>query len=514
MGCSDSGSEIEETLPNIIRPTVKTLEAANITEITASIEGNVTGDGGAPITEKGVCWATSSKPTLENNFTKIGGGKGSYTNQLNDLEENTTYYVRAYATNKEGTSFGNEISFTTLEKPALVYEGSKTLLTQEMVDDFGDQNYTEITGDLTIAYDINHPEWERPHNLDKLSSLSTIGGSLFIYGLEKLSSTDGLANITSVGADIEIIGSKMTSLTFLKGIKVYNGSFTLSRVGSLQSLNGLENCTKINGNLTINFNSNLTDIDALMNLSSIEGHLNIDYNEVLPNLNGLGGLTEVGRFLQIARNDMLIDISGLHSLEKVKWIFAIHHCPLLTNINGLDKLLQVEGVEIIENEALINLDGLQHVMSNQGIQEKLIIRNNNSLINIDILELITDMSDLIEIRGNESLKNLNGLDNLKTIGFLDIGNNKGLTEIAGLNNLISITKGLKIDNNDNLTKISGFKNISSFEGTLKIWYNGMLSDLCGLAPIFDNGLVEGKYQVSGNNYNPSYQDFIDGKCNK
>ena len=511
IGCSKNDSKKEEALPIILPPTVITLEATDITENNASIEGNVSDDGGGSIIEKGVCWATTNNPTLEDNHTQVGSGIGRFVNQLIDLEENTTYYVRAYASNEEGTSFGNEISFTTLNNPELIYEGYVTLLSQEMVDDFGDQNYTEITGDLTIAYDINHPEWELVHNLDKLSSLTKIGGKLGIYALPNLSSADGLANISTIGGDIEIKHSRMTSLVWLKGVQTYNGSLILSNIEGLQSLEGLENCTKINQGLNIYLNRDLIDINALKNLTSVGWYVNIQDNEKLPNIDGLSGLKEVGRYLSIYENHLITDISGLKNLNTVGSMLSIEKCPILTNINGLDNLNLVEGVEINDNDALTNLDGLEHILSAEGIQESLSITNNSSLINIDILELLTEMPDFIEIRGNESLKNLN-LDNLETIGFLDIGNNSELTEITGLNNLISITKGLNIGGNDNLTKISGFENISSFEGSLKIWYNEMLSDLCWLAPIFESGLEQSKYQVSGNNYNPSYQDIIDGQC--
>ena len=75
--------------------------------------GNVISDGGAVVTARGVCYSTSSNPTISSNITTNGNGTGSYISNLTGLSPNTKYYVRAYATNSQGTSYGNQISFTT-----------------------------------------------------------------------------------------------------------------------------------------------------------------------------------------------------------------------------------------------------------------------------------------------------------------------------------------------------------------------------------------------------------------
>ncbi|MBA7544886.1 hypothetical protein ES705_37247 [subsurface metagenome] len=95
-------------------PTVTTTSVSNITENSAQSGGNVTDDGGAEVTARGVCWSTSENPTIADDKTSDGTGTGSFISSLTGLTANTTYYVRAYATNSVGTSYGNEISFTTL----------------------------------------------------------------------------------------------------------------------------------------------------------------------------------------------------------------------------------------------------------------------------------------------------------------------------------------------------------------------------------------------------------------
>ena len=104
------------TLENVELPTLTTTNVTNITETTATCGGNVTSDGGADVTARGVCWSTSQNPTINNNHTTDGTGTGSYNSNLSNLTPNTTYYVRAYATNSAGTGYGEERSFTTLEE--------------------------------------------------------------------------------------------------------------------------------------------------------------------------------------------------------------------------------------------------------------------------------------------------------------------------------------------------------------------------------------------------------------
>ena len=94
-------------------PTVTTKSVSNITETSAVCGGSVNSDGGSTVTAKGVCWSTSQNPTIDDSKTNSGSGSGSYTSNITGLAGNTTYYVRAYATNSKGTSYGEQRSFTT-----------------------------------------------------------------------------------------------------------------------------------------------------------------------------------------------------------------------------------------------------------------------------------------------------------------------------------------------------------------------------------------------------------------
>ena len=101
--------------PDPEKPSVVTLPVSEITEATAVSGGNVTSDGGAEVTARGVCWGTNQNPTTDDNKTVDGNGIGEFVSNISELSDSTTYYVRSYATNSEGTSYGEEYSFTTLK---------------------------------------------------------------------------------------------------------------------------------------------------------------------------------------------------------------------------------------------------------------------------------------------------------------------------------------------------------------------------------------------------------------
>lgn len=94
-------------------PTVNTASVSNITQNSATSGGNVTDQGSSSVTAKGVCWSTSPNPTLSNSHTIDGSGAGSFTSNITGLTANTTYYVKAYATNSSGSAYGNQVNFTT-----------------------------------------------------------------------------------------------------------------------------------------------------------------------------------------------------------------------------------------------------------------------------------------------------------------------------------------------------------------------------------------------------------------
>jgi uncharacterized protein (TIGR02145 family) len=108
------GKEISFKTSDPVVPLVTTTAISSITTSAAISGGEVTADGGAPVTARGVCWGTTTGPTITNGKTTDGSGTGSFTSSLSNLVDGTTYYIKAYATNTAGTGYGNEISFSTV----------------------------------------------------------------------------------------------------------------------------------------------------------------------------------------------------------------------------------------------------------------------------------------------------------------------------------------------------------------------------------------------------------------
>ena len=104
---------------SITQPNITTTSVSNISQTTAASGGNVTSDGGASVTAHGVCWSLIQNPTIANDKTNDGSGTGSFASSITGLISGTTYYVRAYATNINGTVYGNMLVFTTSRAPAL-----------------------------------------------------------------------------------------------------------------------------------------------------------------------------------------------------------------------------------------------------------------------------------------------------------------------------------------------------------------------------------------------------------
>jgi len=124
-GASSQGIGIDDisiVIPSA--PTVATGTAGSITRTTAEISGNdVSSDGGAAITERGVVVSTSPEPTVADTKVIASGTTGLFDSTLTGLADNTTYYIRAFATNGVGTAYGSEVSFDTVANSLPTFDG-------------------------------------------------------------------------------------------------------------------------------------------------------------------------------------------------------------------------------------------------------------------------------------------------------------------------------------------------------------------------------------------------------
>ncbi len=107
----------QDTIKTHTIPTLTTLTAQATSQTTASSGGNINNDGGTFVTARGICWNTTGNPTTNDTKTSDGIGNGNFTSTLTNLTADITYYIRAYATNKVGTAYGNTVSIKTTKFP-------------------------------------------------------------------------------------------------------------------------------------------------------------------------------------------------------------------------------------------------------------------------------------------------------------------------------------------------------------------------------------------------------------
>ena len=162
------GSTYTLSIPATL-PTITTSPATNITYNSATSGGNVTNDGGSAITARGVCWCTCSAPTINDNHTTDGSGLGSFVSQLNNLGSNYDIYVRAYATNSQGTSYGETIYFITPPAVPAVITNTVTQITSS----------TAISGGVVEGFSISARGvcWSTSPNPTIALSTKTVNGS-------------------------------------------------------------------------------------------------------------------------------------------------------------------------------------------------------------------------------------------------------------------------------------------------------------------------------------------------
>lgn len=108
------GNDLTFMTSPVTTPTIITLPVSSIGLNTGISGGNITNNGGGTVTISGICWSTSQNPTTDNLKTTDGTSLGNFTSTMTGLTKGTTYYVRAYATNSAGTSYGVQVTFNTM----------------------------------------------------------------------------------------------------------------------------------------------------------------------------------------------------------------------------------------------------------------------------------------------------------------------------------------------------------------------------------------------------------------
>ena len=162
--------EVIDTLRKPVIPIVTTTIVSGVTAVSATAGGNVSHDGGAAVTARGVCWSTISNPTVSGNYTVDGTGVGGFSSNMTGLAPGTTYYVRAYATNSVGTAYGNEDSFTTDAVIPVVTTAVASSITYNSATSGG-----TVTSDGGASITARGVCWSTSHNPTTSDSHTTNG---------------------------------------------------------------------------------------------------------------------------------------------------------------------------------------------------------------------------------------------------------------------------------------------------------------------------------------------------
>jgi hypothetical protein len=203
-------------------PTVTTQAVTSVTATTATGNGNVTSDGGASITERGVCWNTTGTPTTADSKATSAGTTGAFTASITSLTSGTLYYVRAYAINSVGTSYGGEVTFRATE----------TLTSTHTVDTYVQETPTVAlnspadagsTSDTTpdLSFTGTDPNGDDVRYNIQISSSSAFGGTVSYPDSNRNEDTAVYTASSRVGQSFTATGGKL-----------YSASLMLSKFGS------------------------------------------------------------------------------------------------------------------------------------------------------------------------------------------------------------------------------------------------------------------------------------------
>ncbi|MDL2228465.1 hypothetical protein LJC30_06235, partial [Odoribacter sp. OttesenSCG-928-L07] len=228
--------------------TVTTLPISNVTDYSATLGGNIITIGNPEYTEKGICYSTSTNPTISNKKVIVEGDEvGEYFVDIKNLSLNTLYYVRAYAVNEAGIAYGNEIEFTTLPAQPFTYYGDIILSKEEEVIAVRDAGYKYIRGKVTVKGDI----------LQTLTLLNNqikeISGNL-LFEAKNLTTFDGFYGLEKIYESLILKDGKMANFEGLNNLNSIGENFEISSSNSLKALtsfSGLESLQSVGGNLEI-----------------------------------------------------------------------------------------------------------------------------------------------------------------------------------------------------------------------------------------------------------------------
>lgn len=358
----DTDGPTKQGFPEVTTRTVIVSEEG----VSAQCGGEVVSTGDSEIISRGICWSKIENPTIDDYITKSGNGIGDFTSDIENLEVNTRYYLRAYATNKFGTSYGGEVDFFT----AKIHRGDVTLSSQAEVDAFGAKNYLTIIGDVLIGKtggsDIT--------NLKALNGLNQIRGDFYIGKWKKgnplLKNLDGLEYLALIDSYyLNDYVPKRLSINFndnlenidaLKGLGNFDGLLSISDNNKLQDIDAFINLTQLY-DVHIFDNPSLKNLNGLSNITVTNG-ISLGSNPLISSLGNIKASSSIGAII-ILNNNNLSDISSLEDVENIKYSFWLINNPNLKDVSNFKSLKTVGRTMELSGLGIINLNTFSSLTS-------------------------------------------------------------------------------------------------------------------------------------------------------
>lgn len=213
------GNEITFTT-DAVTATLSTTSVSSITSTSAVSGGNISTDGGSSVTARGVCWGTNQNPTVDGSKTTDGTGAGQFTSTITGLTPGITYYVRAYAINNKGTTYGQEISFRTLTSAPIVTTADVTAITATTAISGG-----SVTDDGGVSLSAKGLCWSTNQN-PTISDFTTVNANYAVLGSNPFVQD----NLIGAGAPGPSFVSSMTSLA--PGTTYYVRAYATNSMGT------------------------------------------------------------------------------------------------------------------------------------------------------------------------------------------------------------------------------------------------------------------------------------------
>lgn len=414
-----------------------------------------------------------------------------------------------------------------------IYESGINFLSQQDVDEFIVQNpgVHTINGNVTVfGADIN--------NLNGLSNVSTIVGGLTVLE-SNLTELTGLENLQIIQGELSIIGLDfLINLDKLSSLQSVGDRLRIMENDMLQSISALESVsyTNLNRSIKIEDNAELRSLNGLQGLTIIQSYqytveLVIKNNPRLQNLSGLDNLITLKGDLEIINNDSIQNLEGLNNLVSVEGLISISENELLSSTIGMDQLTYCEGMTYYLNPSLINFNGFTNLESLNGVlnieecaslvdiegfeslselEFSLIIDNNDSLISMSAFQNLTYLDGSLVVRLNYLLPNLDDLLNvIHFSGSFEIKNNPNLISIEGLGNMLpGLVNNIKIYSNTLLESCNSLflcNALANNSGTVTIHSNSTgcnseseIENICSLDSCFTDGLIINTQDLASN----------------